>query len=416
MCTIASLDWQWPMSRKRKSIAMPRLKRTTISRRTVDKLSARKGAVYWDRALTGFGVRVYASGSKVYVVQFRADGRSKRLTIGRDGIITPAQARRRAARILARVQAGRPPVPRKDRPPRGPTVGDVAQRFLSEYVDVRYRPHTVKAVHRLFRKFILPAFGKVPAESLRCEQVAALHERLRRTPRLANYVVEMLSAMFKRAQAWRMVPDDTNPCTGVLRYKRPPRDRFLTDAEFTRLGRALSELEEGGEVSSHAAAAIRLLMLTGCRRNEIVALRWDEANLKRKELRLRQTKSGPRTVPLSPAAVRVLSRRPRTPGNPWVIPGGNKGEYLKYIHDPWCKVRERANLEDVRLHDLRHSFASRALVLGESLPMIGKLLGHTRVETTARYAHVGDDFVKEAAVRIAASIAEDILSGPMPYD
>ena len=206
------------------------------------------------------------------------------------------------------------------------------------------------------------------------------------------------------------------PLRRRTRYKRPPRDRFLTDAEFTRLGRALNELEENGEVSTHAAAAIRLLMLTGCRRNEIVALRWDEVNLKRKELRLRQTKSGPRTVPVLPAAVRVLSRRPRTPGNPWVIPGGNKGEYLKYIHDPWCKVRERANLEDVRLHDLRHSFASRALVLGESLPMCGKLLGHTRVETTARYAHVGDDFVKEAAVRIAASIAEDILSGPMPYD
>ena len=291
--------------------------------------------MYWDRTLPGFGVRVYVSGSKVYVVQFRADGQSKRLTLGRDGVITPAQARRRAARMLARVQAGQPPVPRKDRPLSGPTVRDVAQRFLAEHVDVRYKPNTVKAVHRLFRKFILPAFGKVPAESLRCEQVAALHECMRRTPRLANYVVEMLSAMFKRAQAWRMVPDDTNPCTGVLRYKRPPRDRFLTDTEFTQLGRVLSELEEGGEVSSHAAAAIRLLMLTGCRRNEIVALRWDEVNLKRKELRLRQAKSGPRTVPLSPAAVRILSQRPRTPGNPWVIPGGKKGEYLKYIHDPW---------------------------------------------------------------------------------
>ena len=376
----------------------------------MDKLPARNGAVCWDRALPGFGVRVYASGSKVYVVQFRADGRSKRITIGRDGLVTPAQARRRAARILARVQAGQPPVPSEARPPLGPTVADVAQRFLAEHVDVRYKPHTVKAVHRLFGRFILPAFGKVPAESLRCEQVAALHERLCRTPRLANYVVEMLTAMFKRAQAWRMVPDDTNPCTGVLKYKRPPRDRFLTDAEFTRLGGVLNELEEAGEVSSHAAAAIRLLMLTGCRRNEIVALRWDEVNLKRKELRLRQAKSGPRTVPLSPAAVRVLSRRPRTPGNPWVIPGGKKGEYLKYIHDPWCKVRERANLEDVRLHDLRHSFASRALVLGESLPMIGKLLGHARVETTARYAHVGEDFLKEAAARIAASIAEDILT------
>ena len=226
---------------------------------------------------------------------------------------------------------------------------------------------------------------------------------------MANYVVEMLSAMFKRAEKWRMVPEDSNPCTAVLRYKRPARDRFLTDAEFTRLGRVLCEMEEGGEISSHAVAAIRLLMLTGCRRNEIVALRWDEVNLKRRELRLRQTKTGPRTVPLSPAAIRILSQRPRVPGNPWVIPGGNEGEYLKYIHDPGCKVRERANLEDVRLHDLRHSFASRALVLGESLPMIGKLLGHTRVQTTARYAHVGGGYVKEAAARIAASIAENIL-------
>ena len=173
-------------------------------------------------------------------------------------------------------------------------------------------------------------------------------------------------------------------------------------------------MEEGGEISCHAAAAIRLLMLTGCRRNEIVALRWDEVNLKRKELRLRQTKTGPRTVPLSPAAIRIRSRRQRVPGNPWVIPGGNEDEYLKYIHDPWCKVRGRANLKDVRLHDLRHSFASRALVLGETLPMIGKLLGHTRVWTTARYAHVGGDYVKEAAERIASSIGEDIFGTPSP--
>ena len=392
---------------------MAKHKRTTISQRTVDKLSVEKGTVYWDRALQGFGVRVYPTGSKVYVVQFRADGRSKRLTIGRHGVITPNHARRRAARIIARVQSGEPPVPVKTKSPAASTVAELAQRFLSEHVDVRFKPQTVKAVHRLFDKFILPAFGTVPAQALRCEQVTALHERLHRTPRLANYVVEMLSAMFKRAQAWRMVPEETNPCTGVFRYKRPPRERFLTEAEFTRLGRVLSEMEAKGEVSSHAAAAIRLLMLTGCRRNEIVALRWDEVDLEREELRLRDTKSGPRTVPLSPPAIRVLSKRPRVPGNPWVIPGGVDGEYLKYIHDPWCKVRARANLEDVRLHDFRHSFASRALVLGESLPMIGKLLGHARVQTTARYAHLGGDSVKAAAARIAASIGEDIF-GTLP--
>ena len=395
---------------------MAKLKHTTISRRTVERLSVEKGTLYWDRALPGFGVRVYATGSKVYVVQFRADGRSKRLTLGRHGIITPNQARRRAARIIARVQSGEPPVPVKIKLTVGPTVAELAERYLSEHVEVRYKTETVKAMHRVFYKYILPEFGTGPAQALQCEQVAALHERLHRTPRTANLIVDTLSQMFKRAEAWRMVPEETNPCPGVVRYKRRPRERFLTEAEFTRLGRVMNEMEARGEVSSHAAAAIRLLMLTGCRRNEIVTLGWDEVDLERKELRLRDTKTGPRTVPLSPAAVRVLSKRPRVPGNPWVIPGGNDGEYLKFIQDPWCKVRAKANLEDVRLHDLRHSFASRALVLGESLPMIGKLLGHTRVRTTARYAHLGDDSVKAAAARIAASIGEDILGTPPAND
>ncbi len=387
----------------------------TISQRAVDKLRVRKTTVYWDRALQGFGVRVYPSGSKVYVLQFRAEGRSQRLTIGRHGVNSPSQARRRAARVIARVQAGKPPLPQTAKSPTGPTVADLAERFLREHVELRCKPNTVKATHRVFNKYILPAFGRTPAEALRCEQVARLHERLRGKPVMANHVVDTLSSMYNRAREWKMVPGHTNPCPGVLRYKCRPRDRFLSEAEFTRLGRVLNEMEAAGEVSSNAAAAIRLLMLTGCRRNEIVALRWDEVNLERKELRLRQTKSGPRTVPLSPAAIRILSQRPRVPGNPWVIPGGNEGEYLKFIQDPWCKVRARANLEDVRLHDLRHSFASRALVLGESLPMIGKLLGHARVRTTARYAHLSDDSVKAAAERIAASIGEDIF-GKTPAD
>ena len=347
---------------------MAQPKRTTISRRTVDQLPAGKPAVYWDRALPGFGVRVHSTGSKVYVVQFRHDGRSKRLTIGRHGIMTPGRARRRAARILAGVRAGRPPVSEHTKPAAGPTVAELAERYLTEYVDVRYKPATVKPIHRLFDKFILPAFGAVPAHALRHKQVAALHERLHGTPRMANYVVENLSAMFNRAQAWGAVPDGTNPCSEVVRYPRTPRQRFLTEAEFTRLGLTLFDMEAAGEISSHAAAAIRLLMLTGCRRNEIVALRWDEVNLDRKELRLRDSKCGPRTVPLSPAALRILSQRPRVSGNPWVIPGGKKGDYLKHIHGPWCKLRERANLDDVRLHDLRHSFASRALAWARACP------------------------------------------------
>ena len=224
---------------------------------------------------------------------------------------------------------------------------------------------------------------------------------------MANQVADTLSAMFNVAETWGVIAEGSNPCVRLRRYPVRSRERFLTEAEFNRLGRVLSELEAEGEVSADAAAAIRLLMFTGCRRNEILRLRWEEVVLERGEFRLRDSKTGPRTVPLSPAAAAVLSTRPRLPGNGWVIPG--RTTYLVNVHRSWCKVRARADLADVRLHDLRHSFASRALALGESLPMIGRLLGHAQVQTTARYAHLAKESVKASAERVADSIAEDIL-------
>ena len=188
------------------------------------------------------------------------------------------------------------------------------------------------------------------------------------------------------------------------------RERFLTDAEFRRLGTALDELEATGRLSPHAAAALRLLMLTGCRRNEILTLRWEDVHLEAHELRLRDSKTGPRTVSLSPEAADVLAAIPRVPHNPWVIPGAKPGQRLSSIFEPWRRTRARAGLDDVRIHDLRHSYASRALALGESLPVIAKLLGHARIQTTARYTHLTRDAVKDAATRVANEIAQDIFS------
>ena len=168
-------------------------------------------------------------------------------------------------------------------------------------------------------------------------------------------------------------------------------------------------MEAEGRVSAHAAAAIRLLMLTGCRCGEILDLRWDDVHPEAGELRLRDSKTGPRAVPLSPAAARVLAELPRVAGNPWVIVGRKAGGHLSQITYHWHRVRARAGLEDVRIHDLRHSFASRALALGESLAMIGRLLGHSKIQTTARYAHLARDSVKLSAAKVAASIGADIL-------
>ena len=195
-----------------------------------------------------------------------------------------------------------------------------------------------------------------------------------------------------------------------MKYRQRKRERFLTEEEFRRLGRTLTALEAEGRVPVHAAGALRLLMLTGCRCNEIATLRWEDVHLDANEIRLRDSKSGPRVVPLSPAAVRVLADLPRAPGNPWVIAGSKPGSRLPHITYYWYRVRERAELEDVRLHDLRHSFASRALALGENLPMIGRLLGHTKMQTTARYAHLARDSVRDAAARVAASIGADLAA------
>ena len=210
------------------------------------------------------------------------------------------------------------------------------------------------------------------------------------------------------AEAWGLAPEGGNPCRFVKKYRNRSCERFLSEQEFRRLGRVLSELETEGKISACGIAAFRLLMLTGCRRNEILTLRWEDVDLEAGELRLQDAKTGARQVSLSPAARRVLAALPRLSDNPWVITGSRAGRRLANLNAQWVVVRKRARLEDVRIHDLRHSFASRALALGESLTMIGKLLGHRQVQTTARYAHLAQESVKTSAARVAESIAADM--------
>ena len=390
---------------------MAKLQSMTISRRTVEALKVEKDTVFWDSELTGFGVRVYPSGAKMYVVQTRARGESKRVTVGRHGVITAEQARQRAALIIARVKAGQDPIPAPmaPKPPLGPTVADLAERYRREHLDVRCKPKTVETARVAIERHILPALGELSLTEVERDRVMALHGGLSETPAMANLTVEVLARMFTMAEAWDMVADGTNPCREIVKYRTRKRERFLTDGEFRRLGRVLGEAVSEGTVSVHAAVAIRLLMLTGCRCNEILTLLWEDVDLEANEMRLRDSKTGPRAVPLSPVAVKVLADLPRVPGNSWVIAGRIKGAHMRSLGGPWGIVRSRADLKDVRIHDLRHSFASRALALGESLPMIGKLLGHARAQTTARYAHLARESVKEAAARIAESIGEDVL-------
>ena len=379
----------------------------TITDRTVAALTSDRDRVVWDRALTGFGVRVYPSGAKVYVVQTRGPDGSRRIAVGRHGVIGAVEARRRAALIVARIRAGEEPVPEAKRT-ESITVAALAERYLQEHVAVRCKPTTAAQYRLAIERYIVPALGSLAVASLGRAQVADLQHALSDRPAMANLVVATLSRMIDQGIAWGVAGETSNPCRSAPKYRVRRRERFLTDAEFRRLGSTLDELEASGRLSPHAAAAIRLLMLTGCRRNEILTLRWEDVRLEAQELHLTDSKTGPRTVSLSPEAAQVLASIERLPGNPWVIPGTRQGQRLSSLFEPWRKVRARAGLDDVRIHDLRHSYASRALALGESLPVIAKLLGHAQVQTTARYTHLTRDAVKDAATRVARRIAEDM--------
>ena len=363
--------------------------------------------MFWDRDLPGFGVRVYASGSKAYVVQTRGPGGSRRVTLGRHGTLTAKQARRKAAEIIDRIKQGDEPVPASSEQPAF-TVAELAERYLETHAAVSCTAHTASLYRGSLRNHILPAFGTMPLGAVGREQVSALHFELRDTPVAANRVLKVLSKMFSLAESWGLIAVGSNPCRFVVKYKEGKRERFLTADEYRRVGRSLTDLEAEGRMPAHAAAALRLLMLTGCRRNEILTLRWDDVDRKAGELRLPETKTGARMVPLTPTAAAVLAGIPRVPGNPWVFTAGKRNGHLSHLSTFWYRVRDRAGLEDVRIHDLRHSFASRALALGESLTMIGRLLGHRHVGTTARYAHLARDAEKVAAARVGSSIEADI--------
>ena len=378
-----------------------------ITKRSVDAIKAGgTDTVYWDGELTGFGLRVRRSGRKSYVVQTRIAGKLCWFTIGPHGPLNPDQARARALEILASAKKGIDPRDADARREAEPSMADLGRRFLEEYVPVHCKPSTREEYSRSVRLFVDPVIGELRVPEVQRKDIAALHHGLRDKPYQANRTLGVLSKMFSLAEVWGWRPDGSNPCRHVKRYKEHKRERFLSPEETERLGQVLRDVEE--EMPS-AVAAFRLLLLTGCRMSEIRDLRWEY--VKDDCIELPNAKTGGRVVPLGPEARAVLSAIPRDEDNPWVIAGRLPDSHLTDLQRPWRRIRKQAGLEGVRIHDLRHSFASRALALGESLTMIGKLLGHTQVQTTARYAHLARDSIQTAAARITGSIGGNLLGG-----
>ena len=336
-------------------------------------------------------------------MQARIEGRSRRIVIAPHGEMEFAEARRRARDMLGRIRAGENPADDIQRERETPTFRQFADEYLRR-CEPHWKPSGRKTVRIYLKARILPAFGKMPLDRIGHEDVAAWFDAASKDkPGAANRAFEILRAMMFRAEEWGLGERGTNPCLGIARNPRNNVARFLDTHELARLGLALDARKSRWP---EAVAAIRLLALTGCRRGEVLNLRWRDIG--DDTINLPDTKTGGRAVPLAPSAVRLLTSLPRDEDNPWVIAGRKPGWHLTDLQHPWRRIRARAGLDDVRIHDLRHSFASRALALGEGLPMIGKLLGHTQVQTTARYAHLARDTVKASAARIGDSIDRDL--------
>ncbi len=239
--------------------------------------------------------------------------------------------------------------------------------------------------------------------------VAKIHFSMKGSPYGGNRCLALLSHMFRKAEAWGLRPDGSNPTRHVDKFPETARERFLSPTELGRLGSALADA--GRSESLYAVAAIRLLVLTGARLGEVLMLEWGHVDFGSRLLRLPDSKMGKKTIALSAPALELLAGLPRQEGNPYVICGARAGARLINLQKPWRRIRKQAGLDDVRIHDLRHSYASVAVAGGASLPLIGALLGHAQPQTTARYAHRGADPRLAAADEIATKIDAAMKAG-----
>jgi integrase len=401
-----------------------------ITKRTVDALqSNEREFTLWDDAVSGFGVRVRPTGAKSYVVVYRAGaGRGapvRRYTITAVGKITPERARARAKVILGAVAHGHDPANQKTAERGTPTVTELADQFMADHVRAKRKAGTAEFYRDILDRIVKPAMGTTKADKLTRLQVGKLHSFLADTPFQANRVLAVIGSMYAFAGRSGIVPEGTNPARGIDKFKESRRERFLTGEELERLGSAIREAETNGipwsvdesklnakhapkakqstRIAPSAATALRLLLFTGCRLREILHLRWEHVDFERCCLFLPDSKSGRKTVILNAPALAVLNALERV--GPYVVPGDDPAKPRHDLKRPWDAVTKHAGLVGVRIHDLRHTYASFGAGGGMGLPIIGRLLGHSQTATTARYAHLDNDPLRRASEAIAGRIA-----------
>ena len=414
-----------------------------ITKRTVDLIQPRdKPFILFDAAIKGFGVRVMPTGARSFILEYRpgAGGRGvakRRLTLGRYGAMTVDQARAAALDALAHVRLGHDPQAEKSGERASPTVADLIGLFTVEHVDAKLKAGTAQG-YKIALEKLRTAHGGIKAAQLTRAQVAALHAQMRGNPYGANQFLAITSKLYSWASDRGLLPGGhANPAARIDRYKEDSRERFLTSEELARLGDVLREAETIGlpwtvdekkpaakhlakpenrrtPIDPFAIAAIRLLILTGARLREILHARSEHVDFERGILFLPNSKTGKKPIFLNAAALVILADLPRIAGNPNIIPGGKHGQPRHDLKKPWAAVCKAADLQGLRIHDLRHSFASFGAGASLGLPILGALLGHSQPLTTQRYAHLAADPMHAAVETIGATISAAMDGGRKP--
>jgi len=380
-------------------------------------------AVIWDTAISGFCVR-RQKGKPSYAVKTRVNGVQRWITIGQHGVFTPDQARREAQLILADAKRGVDRGAQKKEAREGLTLSKAIDRFIDNHVETQLKSSTQYQYAAALHDLVEPSLGRKLLRDITARDVSRLHHKHSNRPYLANRMIAALSSLFSKAANWGELEKGNNPCEMVQRFPEKKRERFLSESEIQSLGRTLnaawptsledsdkwSDLASLPRPSPWAIAAIWLLLLTGARRNEILTLKWEDFHDDNRSARLTDSKTGAKTLLFSTAAQEVVRRIPTVEGNPYVIVGRVNGAHLVNLRKPWGNICISANLTDVRLHDLRHTYASYGAMAGLSAPYLMRLLGHAQTQTTERYLHLGPTPVSEANEIISVKVMKIIDS------
>ena len=381
---------------------MPKLTKKVID----SSLPKQKDYIVWDDEIKGFGCRIFPGGKKTYVFYYRAPVTRKfsYIKIGLHGNLTVDEARIKAKTFALSVANGIDVRAEKKQQiveeQKSMLFADFWEVFNDKYIHEHHKPSTIRGNKSRIQKNILPFFGNKKIADIKRQDILAFKDSMSHVKGNCTKCLRLLTTAFDQAELWGYREQNSNPCKGVTKYPDKKMERFLTTVELKKLERILESMASS-QSSPYTVAAIWLLIFTGCRLSEILTLQWEGVHLDDGHLYLKDSKVGVRTIPLSDKAKQIFASLQIQDGNPYVFCGNIPGKPLVNIRGTWRKIRILAGIPDVRIHDLRHSFASFALKEGVDLYTVSKLLGHKNIATTTRYAHLELEHLMEATNKVA---------------